>query len=370
MPNRRPSYDRRVSRKTAFEALFGAFRSLTEGGSLRQRIEWLGEYPLLAIASPRETLHAFQSLCSPSLEDGDVSGAPDPMLSAIIGRDHDSIRRLLEGEHFVAFSYLESKTGSLTKRCETLSEQQQAIRELFREKYGSGLATVVRSDNLHSNGYNSIRESVTNLISADFFMSKGYMTQGDTGSGPDVIVFKTSLVNELRERRFIGTGASILELAAIRALGKVHETFKDGAAEDEVIAVESESVSPLKGIGQLGGGYGSRAFAYMGFFDRRVLAAPFLSQGAANLDILTYGPHGIEYRASGKTNPASDFWKSKKSAFIRALHDSMKATLLLNLDFEEISSMISRRPPTARQVLREMPTLKLEKILDKIESAI
>jgi hypothetical protein len=283
---------------------------------------------------------------------------------------NDLAKQFVGKKQFVAFTYFDSSCCLRDSTSEDLHNQQQAIRDLFSQRHDREDLHLVRSDNLHANGCNSIRESITNLISAEFFMSKGYMVVEDTGSGPDVIAFKSRLLEDLRERRFIGKGAGICELATIRAFGRVSQSYSEDIPKDEVIAVESESVNPRKGINQLRRGYEGKRFAYLGFSDRRVLAAPFLNLGATSLDLLTYNANGLEYRECVKASSAPDFWRSKKFAFLKELHTSMKAMLLLNLTFEEMAGMISIGHATAFQVLHDIPKLGIEKILDKIESVM
>jgi hypothetical protein len=359
----------RLGRRVALRAIFSAFESLTRNGMSSYRVDWLSEYPLLSTSSPRDAFLVLRFLCSHPQESGDKAPALDPITYANLTGNHVEAKQLLEKRQFAGFTYLDSACNPEDSARVALEQQERAIRALFDEKHHSGNLIIIRSDNLHSNGYNSIRESITNLISAVFFMSKGYMVLEDNQSGPDLIAFKTSLLSELRERRFIGRGASISQLATIRAFGRVSERYMEETQEDEVIAVESESVSPRNGMKQLMGGYSSNRFLYMGFFDRRVLAAPFLSQGPNRFDVLTYDTNGLEYRECIKAPVSRDFWRSKKQAFIDELHNSIKATLLQNLTFEEIASMVSSRPSTPLIVLRDALKLEVNKILDKLENS-
>lgn len=370
MNRRQRSLNRRIGRKTAFLALFNAFKWLADNAASSHRVEWLGEYPLLSTSSPRNAFLTLRFLCHNRDETGGEELPLDPATYAALMGHSELAKRLAGKELFLAFTYFDSSCFLQESSGEVLHNQQQVIRDLFSQRYGQENLLLVRSDSLHTNGYNSIRESITNLISAEFFMSRGYMVVEDTGSGPDVIAFKSRLLEDLRERRFIGKGAGICELATIRAFGRVNQSYREDIPKDEVIAVESESVNPHKGINQLRRGYESKRFAYLGFFDRRVLAAPFLNQGATNLDILTYDANGLEYRESGKAGSAPDFWKSKKLAFMEELHTSMKTMLLLNLTFEEMAGMVSSKHATAFQVLHDIPKLGIEKILDKIESVM
>jgi hypothetical protein len=364
------SLDRRVSRRTAFQALFNSFNWLTHNASCDHSVEWLGEYPLLSARSPRNAFNIFRFLCNDTKDAADADLNSNAVVSATLLSDLELAKRLSGKIQYVAFTYLDSNHTSHDSGEPTISNQQNAIRDLFRPTHKIEDLLLVRSDNLHTNGYNSIREGITNLIAAEFFMSRGYIVLEDTGSGPDVIAFKSSVVNMLKERRFIGKGASMHELAAVGAFGKVNENCKDDTLEEEIIAIESESVSPKTGISQLRGGYCSKRFAYMGFFDSRVLAAPFLNSGATSFDVLTYGANGVEYWEANKSGSASGFWISKKRAFLEELHNSMKAMLLLNLTFEEIVEVVSGRPSTMAQVLREIPRLHIEKILDKVEGIL
>jgi hypothetical protein len=129
-------------------------------------------------------------------------------------------------------------------------------------------------------------------------------------------------------------------------------------------------VNPQKGVKQLRNGYGSERFSYMGFFDRRVLAAPFLNQRNRDLDVFTYDLNGIEYWGCDEAYPASDFWKSKKLQFMKELEESVKTMLLMNLTYHEIASMVASRTPTAHMALREAANLGIHRILDKIEGVI
>jgi hypothetical protein len=362
--------NKKIGRKVALKALFSAFKWFAENGACSHRVEWLGEYPLLSTRCPRDTLHILRFLCcdrDDAVSDGVVQGSVG---FAVPANNRESAKRLIGKQQFVSFTYLDNSSQLQDSDDSALLNQELTIRELFRQRYDPENLLLVRSDNLHTNGYNSIKESITNLIAAEFFISKGYMVLEDAGSGPDVIAFKSTLLNMLRERRFIGKGASMSELAAIRAFGRVGQSQRGYDAKDEIIAVESESVSPRRGIIQLRGGYDSDRFAYLGFFDRRVLAVPFLNQGATDFDILTYDANGIEYRESPSASPARDFWRSKKLSFLDELHSSMRAMLLLNLTFEEIASMVSSGPTTALEVIYEGSRISVEKILDKIESVI
>ena len=363
MNPRQKSSNEKIGRKVAFEAISKAFKWLADNAASSYTVEWLGEYLLLSTRSPRSALRALRFLCHAPSETENAVLANDPVPYTIILGNHELVRQLAGKQQFIAFTYLDTSDSTLLK-------QQHTIQDLFSQKHGSEDLLLVRSDNIHANGHNSIRENITNLIAAEFFMQKGYLVLEDTRSGPDIIAFNSALVDALRERRFIGNGASMCELSAIRAFGRVNQICRVNIPKNEIIAVESESVGPRKGICQLRGGYAGKRFAYMGFFDDKVLAAPFMSQGTSSIDVLTYDANGIKYLRSGKSNSPCDFWRSKKLAFLEEIHNLVKATLLLNLTFEEIASMVSSRPLTAFQVLREMPKILMEKILDRIEDII
>jgi hypothetical protein len=361
---------RKLGRRAAFHGIFNAFRWLADKGSTGHRPTWLGGYPLLVAGSPRNAFLAFEFLCRPSdqKEEPTIAVGPTDYVALINANGSPEGSSLKQG--FVALTYLEALRDSRDVGDGSLLRQQEQVRELFKEKYGSERVLVVRSDNLHSNGDNSVKESITNLICAEFFMSKGYMVLGDCGSGPDLIAFKTKLVDQLRERKFIGQGASVSQLATIRAFGRDTGGCRECNAGEEVIAVETESVNPQKGVKQLRNGYGSERFSYMGFFDRRVLAAPFLNQRNRDLDVFTYDLNGIEYWGCDQACLASDFWKSKKLQFIKGLEESVKTMLLMNLTYHEIASMVASRTPTAHTALREAANLEIYRILDKIEGVI
>ncbi len=370
MSKQRRLSPRKLGRRAAFQGIFDAFRWLTDNSSTSHTASWLGGYPLLRASSPRNAFLAFEFLCRPSKQTEGTTIAVGPTdYTAIINTKGSS-----EGPHhkegFVALTYLEAPRNFGDTESGSLPRQEEQVRELFKEKYGSEGVLVVRSDNLHSNGDNSIRESITNLICAEFFMSKGYMVLADCESGPDLIAFKAKLVDELRSRKFIGLGASVSQLATIRALGKVVGGHKEVNAGDEVIAVETESVNPQKGVKQLRNGYDSQRFSYMGFLDRRVLAAPFLSRRQKGLDVFTYGTSGVEYWECNEACVASDFWKSKKLQFMNELEESIKTMLLMNLTYHEIAAMVSSKPPTAHTTLQEAANLGIDRILDKVESVI
>jgi hypothetical protein len=357
---------RRLRRRTAFQGIFSAFRWLTEKGSLGHAAEWLGGYPLLIVGSPRNAFLGFEFLCRPSKqqEESRIAIGPSDYL-AIINAEGSKGSTLKDG--FVGLIYLDAacNPGDVGGN---LLQQQEELKELFRDKHGSDHVLVVRSDSLQSNGNNSIKESVTNLICAEYFISKGYMVLADCESGPDLIVFNSGLVEELRERRFIGKGASVSQLATIRSFGKVAYNHGEHASQEEVIAVESESANPNKGADQLMKGYQSPRFSYMGFFDRRVLAAPFLSERKKGLDVLTYGIDGIDYWKCSESRPSSNFWKGKKLKLINEIENVMKKMLLMNFTGPEVLSMVSSKHLTPFAVSQESAKTGTGKILDKIEA--
>jgi len=361
---------RRLRRRQAFQGISSAFRWLTEKGSQGHKVEWLGGYPLLAAGSPRNAFLAFEFLCRP-FEQEDVSTiaiGPTEYI-AMTNANGSPVGSSLKGG-FVCLTYLEATSGSGTAENRSQSQQHDEVIQLFREKYGSEHVLVVRSDNLQSNGDNSIKETITNLICAEYFMMKGYMVMSDCESGPDLIAFKTKLVDQLRERKFIGLGASVSQLATIRAYGKDTGGCKGSDVEDEVIAVESESVNPQNGVKQLRNGYGGERFSYMGFFDRRVLAAPFLSQRRRDLDVFSYDIGGIEYWRCSEDRSASDFWRSKKQQFLEEINESIKAMLLMNLTPDEIARLVSAESLTRLAALREATKLETDKILDAVENCL
>jgi hypothetical protein len=361
---------RKLGRRIAFQGIFNAFRWLTDHGSTGHTATWLGGYPLLNASTPRNALLAFEFLCRPSKPTEGTTIVVGPTDFAALVHTNASSEGSPEKEQFVALTYLDAPCSCRTNGSGSLSWQEEQVRELFKETYGSKRVIVVRSDDLHSNGDNSVRESITNLICAEFFMSKGYVVLADCGSGPDLIAFRNKLVDELRDRKFIGQGATVSQLAIIRAFGKVVGCHKEDNAGDEVIAVETESVNPQKGVKQLRNGYDSQRFSYMGFFDRRVLAAPFLSRRQKGLDVFTYGTGGVEYWGADEACVASDFWKSKKRQFMKELEESLKTMLIMNLTYQEIVSMVSCKPPTAYAALREAASCGIDRILDKIESVV
>lgn len=360
----------RLGRRKAFQAIFNAFKWLADNKSCNHKVEWLDDYPLLATSFPRDAFLNLRFLCHPSNHSDERSATVGPLTYAAPTRSQGLTERLIEKGRFVAFTYLDTPFHSQDLRRQILLRQQEAIRDSFKKNHDPENLVVVRSDTLQSNGSNSIKESITNLICAKFFMSNGYMLLEDVGSGPDLIAFKTSILEELRARGFMGRGASVSQLASIRAFGKVIENYKENVSNEEIIAIESESISPQSGMKQLRDGYEGDRFSYMGFFDRRVLAVPFFNQGLKGLDVLTYDTKGIQYQKRDEAPVTTDFWRSKKLAFIGELHNLVKGMLLLNLAFDEIRDMISGRPLTVYQVLQEIPKLEMGIVLDKIEAVI
>jgi hypothetical protein len=117
------------------------------------------------------------------------------------------------------------------------------------------------------------------------------------------VALRTKLTKELVERGFIRNGAFAWELATIRNLGRLAPVSISGSYDDEIIAIEAESVDPGSGVEQLRGGFKSPRFSSTEFFDRRVLAVPSSPDDVVreeDLDILTYDSKGFEYREAGK----------------------------------------------------------------------
>ncbi|WXG46891.1 MAG: hypothetical protein WED05_09580 [Candidatus Atabeyarchaeum deiterrae] len=304
---------RHLNRRTALLAMYNAFKWLADNGSENHKVGWLGGFPLLTAVSPRDALLALQFLCIPSKRSNNRMTAVEPSNNPTLVGDCETINQLADKARFISFTYSDATCCFQDhKNLPALRQQKETIEKLFTSEHDSDSILIYRSDNLHSNGCNSIRESITNLIAAEFFMSKGFMVLEDTGSGPDLIAFKTKLLEELRERRYIGKGASLSQLATIKAFGKVSSNYKEEVTSDEIIAVESESVSPQSGIKQLREGYGSERFSYMGFFDRRVLAVPFFDLRPKGLDVLTYHADCLQYRKFDAGSVTTDFWRSKK----------------------------------------------------------
>jgi hypothetical protein len=360
----------RLSKRRALRAIASAFKWLADNKSCDYRVQWLDEYPLLLTSSPSDAFLNYRLLSSHTGEVYPKSVTFGPFNYPLLASTEESIDQVLAKGRYVVFTYLDTPIHSHDLRKRILLRQEETIRSLFKESYNSECPLIVRGDTIQSNGCNSIKECITNLLCAKFFMSNGYMVLEDTGSGPDLIAFKTSLLEELRERRFVGRGASVSQLATIRAFGKVTDVYQENCPNEEVIAVESESVNPQSGIKQLRGEFSSQKYSYMGFFDRRVLAAPFFCSQPKGLDMLTYDDNGIQYCACANVPVASDFWKSKKELFVKELHDSLKAALLLNLTYEEIEKMISTKPLTFYEVIQRIPNLEMMRILDKIESVL
>lgn len=108
----------------------------------------------------------------------------------------------------------------------------------------------------------------------------------------------------------------------------------------------------------------------MGFFDGRVLAAPFLSRRQRCLDVFTYDTNGIEYLKCDGPCAASDFWRSKKLLFMKELEDTIRVMLLMNLSIREIASMASSKTLTVHAALQQSTKLTIDRILDKIEDVM
>lgn len=359
-----------ISKEQAFLSIFNAFKWLIDNGLNNHKIEWLGEYPLLIINSPRDIFLTFQFLSHPHEEVDRKLIAFDPITHTTFLDNYESVKTLFKKEQFIAFAYLDAPYYSQYYERKFLLPQQEEIKKLFKEKYDSEDVIIIRSDNIYSNGDNSIKESITNLISARFFMLNGYMTLGDIGSGPDVIAFKINLMKELIKRGFIGKGTSISQLATLRVFGKPKENYIGDISDEEIVAIETESVSPKSGIKQLKKGYNNPQFSSMEFLDRKVLAVPFFNQRIEDIDVLTYDINNLEYRKCNKTLVISDFWRNKKIEYINQLHSTIKTMLLANLTFDETVSMISTNSLTMFQVLQKIQEIEVEKILDKVESII
>ncbi len=355
-----------ITKQQALQAIFNAFKWLTDNGLRDYSVEWLGEYPLLKVCRPRDILMTLEFLTDTKLT------TFDPITYETFVDNYESVKSLFQDEQHIAFTYLEAPYDSPHYERKFLLPQADKISKLFNERYGSGKPRIVRADNIQSQGGNSIKESITNLISAIFLMLKGYMVRGDIGQGPDVIGFKTDVVKQLAERGFIEKEATLSQLSTIRVFGHVKERQRWDDSPEEITGIETESVNPKRGMTQLRSGYSNEPFRSTEFFDGKVLAVPFFTETLDDLDVLTYDDSdGIDYRRASKTFPMSSSAKEKKTSFINDhLHSAVRTMLLANLTVDEIRSMISARSLTMFQLLHEMQELEIEKILDKIEGVV
>lgn len=356
----------KIGQKDAFQAIFNAFQYLIKNGLINHKIEWLGDYPLLTITSPRDIYLTFLIL------DIERNWQPFEFITNQSFFDYyedENVNDIFNNNRFIAFIYLDAPYYSDYYK-KQLAPQQEEIKKLFKKKYGLENLNIIQSDNLYKDGTNSIRESITNLFVVRFFMLKGYMVREDIGSGPDVLAFKVKLLEELRERNFIGKGASISQLATLRTFGKLNEKYKQKVSNEEIIAIETEANYPRQGIDQLIKGFRGKPFDYMNWLDKKVLAAPFFGEKLEALDLLTYNSSEFKYVKCTEKYHLLDFDKSLKFEYLKKLNNDIKKMLLTNLSFDEIISMISTKSLTLYQVLQKIPKIKLEKVLDKVESII
>ncbi len=351
-----------IRKKDALPAIHGAFDWLIRDGLTNHRIEWLGDYPLLRVSSPRDVFLTFEYLAyDQNLKLETVEHASERTFNDV----YDEIRGTLEKEQFIAFSYM----GEFKN---TLDTQSKEIRELFKSAYGADQTVHVLVSNSSAQAGMSIVESITNLIAARFFMLKGYLVRGDVGYGPDVVAFDAEFVRELRELGMVGECASLETLATLRKLGisQRRQDSKESDKREQIIAVESQAHNIDEGIRQLHpGGYGSKVIPSVDFFDRKVLAAPFFHEKLDDIAVLTYDKEGITYyEEQQRKEITNQFDLDRKAEFLDSLKSQAKALLVANLTVQEILELTGSKSTSIFELLRSRSNMPWSSVLEKVYS--
>lgn len=361
-----------ASRDKAFGAIFGAFDWLIRNGLENHSIEWLGGFPLLKIVSPLDAFLTLTFLNDPRVV------TYDPVTNETLYDRLDTLPNLVEGEQFFAFSYLDSPVDTPHYERGYLIPQENEIKKLFFQKYGADGKNlrIVRAHNFVGSN-RSIKESITNLIAARYFIRKGYAVAGDSGVGPDVVAFHCDFVKELEKEGLLAVGSSVYDLALLRRYGgrknrgDVEQfSYKSERPEMELIAIESESVRPSSGTNQIRGGYSGNEIRSVDFFNSVILAAPFLDDGFADYNVLTYDESGMKFIGVDKMERNFENRDMDRSKFVEKLEKIANRMLQVNLTVQEQLEMLPPEPMTLFQFLERKDALPLSLVISKVLEVI
>lgn len=347
--------NRVIPKLSGLAAIYNALVWLSQNGLADHIVERLDGYPVLRVHSSRDVLSTFSLLGIEEVSD-------DPLKPTFFEKyGNPSFTKRFTGDHAVGFNYVDRRTPF----------QPDTITKLFTTKFGSSQGLHhVRSDKEDGTGH-SIDEKVTNLIAAKYFTSRGYMVREDRGQGPDLIAFKTDLVADMVRRGVVRRGATVSEIGAARAFGRVQNENVAANLPDEIICVETESTNFKNGVKQLKEGYDDtrREFASVDFFDRRVLAVPFLDEIIDDLDVLTYDSKFQFIPA--KTNQLSGTIQQRKKSFITGYLDSIiKKMLLSNLRLDELIDLVAPKPKSVFELLEGIEAIDARKALNAVDSIL
>lgn len=289
--------------------------------------------------------------------------------------EDENLKEYFKEQYIVICSPIEHNT-KYNPSPSTISKRKSEIRNIIHELFEKrGLKT----DNLNllftgvSSNRSVIDEDVGTFISCHFLKNKGYLVGRPpiwSGSkSPDAYAFKSTVIEKLKERRFIDNGAFIEELATLRVSGKIKGSSCTNSVNSETMVIEVEPTPYAKGrengYGQLrlmSGNYLSRKN-----FDKGIWVAPFLNRGLKkDVDILTFDENGLSYTECKKVFSS----KERKKKVLKEFEDNVKLMLLQNLYFDEILELIDVNSLTNYQVINKIADIGFDKVLDVLEHKI
>jgi hypothetical protein len=349
----------KISKQQGLAAIFNALTWLSQNGLADHVVERLNEYPIFTLNSSRDVLSTLSLLGIVAIS-GDQT--KPTFLEKYQSPGNPTFMDTFPKHQAIAFTYSDPAS----------TYQELTVTKLYTEKFGSSKnLRIVTSNKSRDKTGTSIAENITNLIAGKYFASKGYMVREDRGQGPDLIAFKTDLVADMVKRGVVRSGATVSEIGAARVFGRVQSENIEANIPDEIICVETESTQLREGIKQLTRGYGDSAgeFSSVDFFDRRVLAVPFLNEPINDLDVLTYDS-GFQF-IPAKTNQLSESKRLRKNEFIEKYLESIIMKMLLsNLTLDELMDLMIPRPKSLFQFLQGIEKINAQDALNAVDNVL
>jgi len=255
---------------------------------------------------------------------------------------------------------------------ESITRYRQKVMESLKDK-GFGEMNVVfipiTERTYKGTSMSCVGEDVGELISILFFRNKGFLATNHKlwlqgAKAPDVIFWRTPLVNKLVEMGIFAHGGTLTELAFARVLKRVKGKIVD--MEEKTAVVEVESSKPhssiSKAVSQLLRDPESSQYLQTGFFDEGYAMCPFDFYHDSEVGVLSFDESGIEFHECPK-----NYSTENRTFFISQTNEIIKQTLIMNFTLDEILELIGK-PISVYDLLKRIHALDINRVLKAIES--
>jgi len=224
---------------------------------------------------------------------------------------------------------------------------------------------------------NRVTESIAYHLFAYHLKLRGWFVSGDTqyippgiDGIPDLIAWRSSFTEQLREHKIVDSGALLEELPYHRYMetypAESDEAYKQiESPKTLVVEVKGSTRSPGEATSQVS------KYARSRYFDYSYGAIPDYRGYQSSLPVLTFDEDGFKLNEGGDTGRTAIVDDEQKDWFVNHMDSVAQQALLCNLDTAGLQSLLSTATPeTPNEWIRELWNLEPQEVIESVSDFV